>query len=80
MPKCFREVNKHFSGDKTLAVRYMGVARSLLGGLVEMSGEVFQNARKVLLPDGTKIEVSFAGNVAKIEIDVQHTTTQATEG
>ena len=74
MPKCFREVNKHFSGDKTLAVRYMGVARSLLGGLVEMSGEVFQNARKVLLPDGTKIEVSFAGNVAKIEIDVQRTT------
>ncbi len=80
MPKYFREVNKHFSGDKTLAVRYMGVARSLLGGLVEMSADVFQNVRKVLLPDGTKIEVSFAGNIAQISIDVQHTTTQTTEG
>lgn len=69
MPKYFREVNKHFSGDKTLAVRYMGVARSLLGGLVEMSGDLLQNARKVVLPDGTKIIVSFAGQIANIAID-----------
>jgi hypothetical protein len=70
VPKYFREVNKHFSCDKTLAVKYMGVARSLLGGLVEMSGDVFQNARKVILPDGTKITVSFAGSLAQIAIDV----------
>lgn len=68
MPKYFREVNKHFSGDKTLAARYMGVARSVLGGLVEMSGDVFQNARSVLMPDGTRITVSFAGSVASVAI------------
>lgn len=71
MPKYISEVTKHFSGDKTLAARYMGVARGLLGSLVDMSGDVFQNARKVILPDGTKITVSFAGALARIAIDVR---------
>lgn len=71
MPKYISEVTKHFSGDKTLAARYMGVARGLLGSLVDMSGDVFQNARKVILPDGTKITVSFAGALAQIAIDVR---------
>lgn len=48
----------------------MGVARGLLGGLVEMSGDLFQNARKVVLPDGTKITVWFAGAVAHIGVEV----------
>lgn len=71
MPKYFREVNKHFSGDKEKAASYMGVARSLLGGLVEMSGDLFQNARKVVLKDGTRITVSFAGAIANVLIDVR---------
>lgn len=73
MPKYFREVNKHISGDKTIAARYMSVARSMLGGLVEMSGDVFQNIRRVMLPDGTKIEVSFIGDMGRIAIDVTST-------
>lgn len=73
MPKYFREVNKHFSGDKEKAASYMGVARSLLGGLVEMSGDLFQNARKVVLKDGTRITVSFAGAIANVLIDARDT-------
>lgn len=69
MPKYISEVTKHFSGDKTLAARYMGVARGLLGSLVDMSGDVFQNARKVILPDGTKITVSFVGSIARVYIN-----------
>jgi hypothetical protein len=71
MPKCFREVSKHFAGDKTLASQYMGVARSLLGGLKEMSGNVYQNIRHVVLPDGTKITVGFAGAISQLAIDVR---------
>ena len=69
MPKYFREVNKHISGDETIAARYMGVARSFLGGLVEMSGELVQNSRHIVLPDGVRIGVSFRYDLASIEID-----------
>lgn len=68
MSKYFYEIGKQFSGDKTLAESYMGVARGLLGGLVEMSGNVFQNKRTYLLPDGTHITVSFAGRIANVAI------------
>lgn len=71
MPKYFREVSKRFSGNTELASKYMGVARQLLGGLKEMSGDLFQNTRSVLLPDGTKIRVSFAGALGKVFIDVR---------
>jgi hypothetical protein len=79
MPKYFREVNKHFSGDKTLAAKYMGVARSLLGGLKEMSGKLFSNARQVTLPDGVTIRVSFAGAIHQVSIDVRGVARKITE-
>lgn len=80
MPKYFREVNKHFSGDKEKAASYMGVARSLLGGLVEMSGDLFQNARKVVLKDGTRITVSFAGAIANVLIEARSAVSEALTG
>lgn len=71
MSKYFQEVGKQFVGDKSLAVRYMGIARSLLGGLKEMSAGLYQNARHVLLPDGTRITVGFFGDIARVMIDVR---------
>lgn len=80
MARYFREVSKQFAGDKTLAAQYMGVARSLLGGLKEMSAGLYQNARHVVLPDGAKITVRFAGAIHQILIDVSAVTQRLAQG
>jgi hypothetical protein len=68
------EVAKEYVGDKDLAMQYTSVARTLLGSLHEMSGGIESGIRRVLLPDGAAITVSFAGALEKISIDVRSVT------
>ena len=74
MPRYFREFSKELIGDKELASSYIPFAAKILGGLKEMSGEVLQNIRRVVLPDGTRITVRFAGVEHQVTIDVRATT------
>jgi hypothetical protein len=66
----FREFSKELIGDRALASSYIPFAAKVLGGLKEMSGGVFSNVRRVILPDGTQVTARFSGAIHQVTIDV----------
>ena len=78
MARFFEWAHKQFVGDPKLGAEYLPLARTLLGSLHD-SSTVMSNSRQVVLPNGVKILVGFAGAINRVMIDVRAAVVEAVE-